>query len=595
MKRISSEAILQSFRFIVISSIPLSIPLAALLLFLRLSPQIVNGAIPVYSLFPLMGVFEIHFFVDRLSLGFGILVSSAYLLVTIYSVGYIHTHRLKYYSLLTLNLVSMLGLILARDLLGFYIFFELVSFSAYFLIIHSREKEATDAGYKYIVMMLVGGLFILTAMAVLFMAPEDRGDWSGLAGICFSIGCLLKAGAFPFHTWLPDAHPAAPTPISALLSGTMIKVGAYGLVRAFFYPAFLGGVSEVENSVFLFESLRSLSQSVLGTRQWIISPASLLILTGVLSMLIGVSLALIQKDLKKLLAYHSVSQIGYILLGLGIGKSGLAGGLLHIFSHAIFKGLLFLAVGAVIFKTGIRKITLLGGLWRKMPVTTLTCVIAALSISGVPLTSGYASKGIIFAGLTGNLPLQMIFILTSAGTCASFLKLVRHTFFGKPNSPLGDVKEVSSSMYIPMIVLAVGSLMLGIFPTFTLNILFGSFAPTPRLWTISHIFEALLSVGIGVGLYTFLLRMGVFGLEHNEAAGQNVSIFKFLSRGQFLRNLSLDRFYKYIAQGVFAVCTKLGKHQSRSLSVYIQIMIFFLVIVIFAFLIFLALQRYFGW
>ncbi len=176
-------------------------------------------------------------------------------------------------------------------------------------------------------------------------------------------------------------------------------------------------------------------------------------------MVIGVSLALLQKDLKKLLAYHSVSQIGYILLGIGIGKVGFAGGILHLLSHAIFKGLLFLAVGSVIFRTGTRKIDMLGGIWRKMPVTTLTCLIAAISISGVPLTSGYASKGMIFGGLEGNLPFEIIFILTSAGTCASFLKLVRHTFFGPPNSALVNVQEVPASMYIPMLFLSAGSFM----------------------------------------------------------------------------------------------------------------------------------------
>ncbi len=587
MERNSLRSIFTPFRADSACLIPLCSALTALVLFLKLSPLIVVGTIFTYRSFPLMGVFEIDFVVDRLSWGLGMLVSSAYLLVTIYSVGYIHTHRLKYYSLLTLNFVSMLGLLLARDMLGFYIFFETVSFSAYFLIIHSREREALEAGYKYIVMMLAGGFFILTAMLLLFLAPSAQGNWSGLAGICFSIGCLLKAGAFPFHTWLPDAHPAAPSPISALLSGTMIKVGTYGIVRAFFYPDFVSGISE-GNSVFSFESLKNLSQNAAGMEQWIIRPDRLLLFTGALSMIVGVSLALLQKDLKKLLAYHSVSQIGYILLGVGMGKYGLAGGLLHIFSHAIFKGLLFLAVGAVMFRTGIRKITLLGGLWRKMPVTTFTCVIAALSISGVPLTSGYASKGIIFEGLQGNLFLQILFILTSAGTCASFLKLVRHTFFGKPNSSLSEVTEVSGSMYIPMIVLALGSCMLGIFPAFTLNVLLGSFAPTPHLWTASHMAEAVLSLGTGCILYLFLLKIGAFGFEHHEDAGLSRGISIFFSKGQILHYLSIDRFYTCIAQGIFAICVKLEKAQNSSLSVSVQLLISFLVIIIFVCIILLT-------
>ena len=231
-----------------------------------------------------MGVFEIHFLMDKLSLGFGILISSVYLFITIYSVGYIHAHRLKYYSLLTLNLVSILGLVLARDLLGFYIFFEMVSFSAYFLIIHSRAREAIAAGHKYIIMMLLGGLFILAAMIMLYMAPMSQGNWSGLAGICFSIGCLLKAGAFPFHTWLSDAHSIAPSPVSALLFGIVIKVGIYGLFRI--------------NQIF------RLSPNI-G------SVYTLLLYTGAVTAIFGAIVALVQSDLKRLLAYSSINQIGY--------------------------------------------------------------------------------------------------------------------------------------------------------------------------------------------------------------------------------------------------------------------------------------------
>ncbi len=587
MERNPVGSVFKSVCYNLIYIIPLGVPFTAILLFLSFYPQIAKGNILEYTSFPLLGGFEIHFLVDGLSLGCGVLISSVYLLAMIYSMDYIKAHRLRYYSLLTLNLVGMLGLILSQDLLGFYIFFEIISLSGYFLIIHSHAKESLDAGYKYIVMMLVGGLFILTAMLLLFIAPVDKGYLGRLTVISFSLGCLLKAGAFPLHTWLPDAHPAAPTPVSALLSGTMIKVGAYGLVRAFFYPVFLGGTAK-EVQVFSFESLRSLSQSISDTGQWLGSPAPIVIFLGVLSMVIGVSFALLQHDLKRLLAYHSVSQIGYILLGIGVGGSGLAGGIMHIFSHAIFKGLLFLAVGAVIFRTKIRNIHLLGGLWRKMPVTTCTCVIAALSISGVPLTSGYASKGIIFGGLHGNHGLEIIFVLTSAGTCASFLKLVRHTFFGKPHSPLSDVQEVSGFMYIPMLGLALGSLMLGIFPAFILNVLLGPFAPELHLWTLSHIFEAILSLGIGVALYTFLLRMGVFDRHQHQATKSKVGSPKFLGQSHILKHLSIDRFYNYIARGIFAFCVKLEEIHHRSLSIYLQIAISFLVIIIFISLILLA-------
>ncbi len=248
---------------------------------------------------------------------------------------------------------------------------------------------------------------------------------------------------------------------------------------------------------------------------------------------------------------------------------------------------MFLAVGAVIFRTETRTIDQLGGLWRKMPVTTLTCVIAALSISGVPLTCGYASKGIIFEGLKENLALQIFFILTSAGTCASFLKLVRHTFFGKLNSQLSNVKEVSGLMYIPMIFIAIGSLMLGIFPAFALRFLLGSFAPKPHLWSLTNIFEALLSLGIGFALYLFLMRMGILGLNCHTDTYLKPVIPKFLGQGHILRYFSVDRFYSSIAQVILALCSKAEKPQRRSLSIYIQMMIYFLIIIIFTYLILL--------
>jgi len=173
---------------------------------------------------------------------------------------------------------------------------------------------------------------------------------------------------------LPDAHPAAPSPVSAFLSGIVIKIGAYGIIR-FIFP--------VLNFDLYINNFR-------------VSLSTLIIYIAVASMLIGVLLALAQTDIKRLLAYHSVSQMGYILLGIGLGtRLGLAGGLYHLVNHAVFKGLLFLCMGAVIYSTGTRNLDNLGGLWKKMPITTSTCIIAALAISGIPPFNGFASKTVL--------------------------------------------------------------------------------------------------------------------------------------------------------------------------------------------------------
>ncbi len=431
MKRNPLGAILTSLRVKGVYLIPLSIPLTILVFLLRLYPQIVMGKILSYRSFPLMGVFEIHFLMDRLSLGFGILISAVYLFVTIYSVEYIQTHRLKYYSMLTLNLVSMLGLILARDLLGFYIFFEMVSFSGYFLIIHSRAKEALAAGYKYIVMMLVGGFFILMAMMALFMASAAQERWSGVAAICFAIGCLLKAGAFPFHTWLPDAHSIAPSPVSAILSGIVIKVGIYAFFRAIRIFSF----SPIIGNVY-----------------------TLLLYTGAVTAVFGAIMAFVQSDLKRLLAYSSINQIGYILIGIGLGtQRGTAGALFHSANHAVAKSCLFLCAGVVIERTGKRKISDLGMVAKEMPGVTTIFILASLSLMGIPPAGGFFSKLIIglAAAKSGHPLIAFTIFVTSVITGAYFLRCIGFFFRGAAGYEITG-KRFSTLAYLALILLVSG-------------------------------------------------------------------------------------------------------------------------------------------
>jgi multicomponent Na+:H+ antiporter subunit D len=259
-----------------------------------------------------------------------------------------------------------------------------------------------------------------------------------LAGALFIGGFGLKAALMPFHAWLPDAHPSAPAPISAMLSGVVIKVaGVYAMTRIFFY--IFPEISQV-HTIFL----------VLGT----------------LSMIAGAVLAYFQRDFKRMLAYSSISQIGYIMIGLGLGNLlGLMGALFHIFNHALFKSLLFLNSGAVQYRLGTRDIEEMGGLENRMPVTNVTSICGVLSIAGVPPFNGFFSKLFIILGAlaAGKYGIAVLAILVSVFTLGYFLLIQRKVFFGKLNVKWSEIREAPVAMSCAVILLAAACLASGIF------------------------------------------------------------------------------------------------------------------------------------
>ncbi|MCK4802346.1 NADH/ubiquinone/plastoquinone (complex I), partial [bacterium] len=271
------------------------------------------------------------------------------------------------------------------------------------------------------------------------IAQQGIGTPVFFVGTLFLVGFGLKAAIMPFHAWLPDAHPSAPAPISAMLSGVLIKaIGVYALCRVLFNVLGLGKVSS-----FLY----------------------ILLVLGTLSMIAGSLLALGQRDFKRLLAYSSISQIGYIILAFGLGTPlGFLGGLFHLLNHATFKSLLFLNSGAVVYSTGNRDLKKMGGLSQRMPVTGTTSMIASMSISGIPPLSGFWSKLIIIiAAIQAQ---QFIFallaVLASIITLAYYLKVQKLAFFGKLGEAWQEIKEVPAVMCISMIILAILCVGLGI-------------------------------------------------------------------------------------------------------------------------------------
>lgn len=401
-----------------------------------------------------MNPLTLHIFIDGFSLFFGAILSFLFVMTIVYS-SYIKKKR--YYPLLLLNLGVLLLAIFSKQVLAFYVFLELSTITTYFLIIHKETKESLQAGFKYVVMNVGGAVLIL--LAVLDYTSQT-------APVFFVTGCLVKAGSFPVHVWLADAHPAAPSPVSALLSGIMVKTGVYGLFR--FAPYFNIDLS-------------------------------LVVPFALVSMIFGVLLALIQSDVKRILAYHTVSQVGFILLGIGLqSELGISGGLLHLINHAVFKALLFLCMGCVIHATGKRDIHHLGGLQSKMPLTATACLVGCLSISGIPPFNGFVSKTLLFHALDSEI-FKVIFVITCAGTVASFIKLFRHTFLGELKIP---AKNVSVSMKIPLLVLSGLCIFLGIFPQTVLSLT----GYTSFVWSISALSECFLPVGLGIAIYVVGLK-----------------------------------------------------------------------------------------
>jgi len=365
--------------------------------------------------------------------------------ISIYSISYMNrfTSKWKFYTLFLLMVAGMNGVVVTGDIFNLFVFLEIASVASYALVAFGTERHELEAAFKYTVMSTVGSLFILLGIVFLYsytstlnmadmanvLAQKGMSNIVIMVSILFIMGFGLKAALVPFHAWLPDAHPSAPAPISAMLSGVLIKsLGIYTLCR-FFY-------------------------NIIGINS---SFSSILMILGTLSMVIGVFLAIGQWDFKRLLAYHSISQIGYVILGIGLGTPlGIIGGLFHLFNHSVFKALLFLNSGAVEYATGTRDLQKMGGLMTKMPITGTTTLIASMSIAGIPPFNGFWSKLIIIIACVQANRLGYAFwaVLASILTLASFMKVMKYAFFGKLRDKWNKVEEVPVFMKFAMIILA---------------------------------------------------------------------------------------------------------------------------------------------
>jgi hydrogenase-4 component B len=399
--------------------------------------------------------------------------------VCVYGASYLwrsrHEHNLGMAWFFTAVLIVSMGLVvIARNAVLFLVAWEVMSLSSFFLVMLEDKKSGVQtAGWIYLVAAHFGTAFLIALFILLgHNGSFDFNQFSpaahaGLLFILCLIGFGTKAGFVPLHVWLPEAHPAAPSHISALMSGVMIKMGIYGIVRTL---TFLGPPPE----------------------WW----GWLLLGIGLTSGVLGVLFALAQHDLKRLLAYHSVENIGIIAMGLGIGLLGMSfkapmitvlgfgGALLHVVNHALFKGLLFLGAGSVVHATGTREIDKLGGLLKRMPWTGVTFLVGSIAICGLPPLNGFISEFLIYLGAlhggTGsNATMAVAGVVTIGGLAligglavACFTKAFGVVFLGEPRTQsVTEIHEAGPAMTIPMVILAVECLALGLLAPYVIRVL----------------------------------------------------------------------------------------------------------------------------
>jgi multicomponent Na+:H+ antiporter subunit D len=357
----------------------------------------------------------------------------------------------RFSNLIILAIAGMNGIVLATDLFTLYVFLEIVAVVSYILIVVRSERDAFEGAFKYLVLSVVASLMMLSSIALFLLSAggtsfeaiaasiaESEGGWQTILSCgLFAGGLCIKSGLVPFHGWLPDAYTAAPPAVSVLLAGIVTKsTGVYSLMR-------------LCESVFRYA--------------FNIGPA--LTFIGLITIIFGAFGAMGQRDIKRMLAYSSLCQVGYIFLGLGTGTAlGFAAACSHLFNHAMFKTQLFVNAAAIERQTGTRDMNSLAGLGREMPVTGWTSVVAFLSAAAIPPLAGFWSKllSIIALWRCGNIPVAAAAVFTGLLTMVYFLLFQRKIFFGKPLVREKELTEAPLCMTAPAIMLAAVTLGIGI-------------------------------------------------------------------------------------------------------------------------------------
>lgn len=397
------------------------------------------------------------FFADRMSMLMGYIFSFMGLLCILYS---IRVEQRDHQIFAMVYVGSSLGMVFAGDLFSFLVFWEIMAIVGAGLVFAKRDERALGAGFRYLIMHLLGGAVLMAGILIHYASTGDitMGPVApGVAAAAVLFGIGLNCAFIPIHTWLPDAYPSADFTGTIFLAIFTTKGAVYALART------SGG------------------------------PSMFVAYMGALIALYGALYALMQNNARKVLSYSVMSQVGYMVAAVGVGSAlGINGAFYHIFNHIVYKTLLFMCVGAVIYSTGVEELSEMGGLARSMPVTTAAVLAGALAVSGVPFFSGFVSKALIFESAHNLQTLYLLLELAAVGTFLYYSKFVYYGFLRKREKPL-VASDPPLHMRVPIIILALMSFVIGIYPGFVAGFL--PFIVEMHFYSVGHVLGAFLLFG----------------------------------------------------------------------------------------------------
>ena len=552
--------------------------------------------------------FEIIWRMNPLAWLFGMIIFGMSILAAVFSASYMKgKERVDFYCFaMCTTVASMFGIVVSGDLLSFFFFWEIMTWSSFLMVIYYRF-EAQAAGIKYFVMSLIGAYAMLIALLMIYAQLGSFSfdalaiGWPGFSFsfqiwlfVLFAIGFGVKSALMPLHTWAPDAYTISPAPFTAIFSGALSKMGIYG----FALLIFVFGAGKIASNVV--------------SVQGISLPGYILAWFGALTALIATFKAVVQDDAKRLLAYSSIGQLGYIILGFSLSTSmGVTAGLFYAVNHTIFKGMLFLAIGAVFYRTGTRKLSDMGGLITRMPYTFFVVLLGIITVAGMPPLSGFVGKWLIYEALIEQ-KLVFLAVVTFGASTAAFLYLYRiifTIFLGQRPKRFDNIKEVPWMMRAPMLILSLLTIYLGFYPYHLLDLvnqaqvsmgitpfdlsqsmLFNSFGNVDTV-TVMNIVATVFGI-VFILFNTLYKRSRKVGLKDIHTAGEvpreeinlhyAVNFYQPFSRGVsiFLKR-SMSKIYASLAdslEGFFDVMRFIytGNGQTYALFVIIALAFLFL-------------------